>query len=87
MKAVPAYIEKYSKDPTVLLTEQHMSDALSSPDEDGVETAAEWKVRMARHEGVNPEKTALERVKFLEQVKPEWRSEKVRVRMYCHGRN
>ena len=77
LKVVPTYIEKYGQDPTLLITEQHMSDAASGP-EDESEPRDEWKLRMAEKYGiVDPQPATIEKMKFLEIIAPEWRSEKV----------
>lgn len=78
LKAVPTYIERYRHDPTLLITEQHMSDADSGP-EDENEQRAEWKLRMAEKYGIaDPQPVAIEKMKFLEVIAPEWRSDKER---------
>lgn len=74
--AVPAYIERYGVNPTILLDEKHMSDEASKPEDDSGETKEEWKIRMGGYLNISSS-TALAKIKFLEVIKPEWRSEEV----------
>lgn len=56
-----------------------MSDAVSGPEDESEESREDWKKRMAVEEGIDlPE--AIAKLKFLEVVKPEWRSEKASTR-------
>jgi hypothetical protein len=57
-----------------------MSDYASSPESDRGETQEEWKMRMGRRLGMNKQRMgvkAWERTKFLECIRPSWRSDKV----------
>jgi hypothetical protein len=57
-----------------------VSDYMSGPETDSEESMEEWKVRMGRKMGMDKRRMgarAWERTKFLERVKPNWRSRKV----------
>jgi hypothetical protein len=75
-KAVSTYIGLHDCDPSPLLIESHMSDDASGPDEEEGESREVWKRRMAQEKNFRPG-IDIEQLKFLETVKPEWRSEKV----------
>ena len=75
-KAIPKYIELYDWDPSQLLCESHMSDDVSGPKAEEEELRDDWKARMARERDLLPG-IEIMKFKFLETVKPEWRSEKV----------
>ena len=78
LKAVLEYIDKHGHDPSALLCEQHMLDAASGPEDDCNETREEWKTWMVGEKDIDlPE--AITKLKFLEVIKPEWRSNEVRV--------
>jgi hypothetical protein len=83
LKAVPAYIEKYGRDPSALLCEQHMSDAASGPEDNSNESRADWKTRMAAEKGIELQE-AIAKLKFLEVIKPEWQSVQVCVNTTCN---
>ena len=56
-----------------------MSDEVSCPDSDDEDDKEDWIEKMALLWGTNQRRANdLREVKFLEVVKPNWRSEKVR---------
>ncbi|KAF9468339.1 hypothetical protein BDZ94DRAFT_781360 [Collybia nuda] len=73
---VPAYVEEYGVDPTCLLDEKHMSDEASGPEDEDVETKEQWKSRMGSMMGISTP-AALMNVRFLETIKPNWRSDEL----------
>ena len=75
-KAIPKYIELHARDPSQLLCESHMSDDASGPEDEDEESRDDWKARMATERDLLPG-IEITKIKFLETVKPEWRSEKV----------
>ncbi|KII89949.1 hypothetical protein PLICRDRAFT_685554 [Plicaturopsis crispa FD-325 SS-3] len=79
LKAVPLYIAKHALDPSDMICEAHMSDEASDAyysDED----QASWKRRMAGGANMESEKMTdedLAKFKFLEVVRPRWRSDQL----------
>ncbi|TDL13707.1 hypothetical protein BD410DRAFT_903240 [Rickenella mellea] len=78
--AVPLYKQKYDIDPSDLLAHEHMSDEASGPED--AEDMGEWKKRMAcatfGAAGVEAmPKVQYDRLKFVEVVKPLWRSDEL----------
>jgi hypothetical protein len=80
MSAVDRFIAKHGWDPTDLILCDHLSDEASGPEDEGSESKAAWKARMARKLGmVVRDQEVLMRLKIWERIRPEWRSEKVRL--------
>ena len=72
------YRAKYNIDPTPLVQDHYMSDEALGP-EDG-ETVDDWQIRMANAsnmKGDRMKKHELKQHKFLEVIRPEWRSQEV----------
>jgi len=80
MSAIPQYIDVHKIDPTVCLCQDHMSDEASGPEDEAIESKDEWKMRMAVAYGMkDPTPGVISKMKFLEKIRPEWRSEQVRI--------
>lgn len=62
-------------DPSPFVIPDHMSDEASGP-KDEAETYDDWKSRMATAAGFAAE-TPISHLKFLEVIKPQWRSTQV----------
>jgi hypothetical protein len=78
MKAVPSYVELHGRDPTGLIFQEHMSDEASGPESKQEESQQQWKMRMAEALGMKePNVEAIAKLKFLEVIKPGWRSKEV----------
>jgi hypothetical protein len=78
-KAVPTYIELHGRNPEPLLYQEHMSDEASGPEDGRGESKDGWKLRMARVSGIDsPTAEMVVKLKFLEVIKPAWRSDEVR---------
>jgi hypothetical protein len=77
-----AYRERHGLDPLEVIDLEFVSDYASEPETDGEETFDDWKRRMGAELGMEEAKMgaqAWERTKFLEHVKPCWRSKKVSI--------
>jgi hypothetical protein len=80
MSAVDRFIAKHKWDPTDLILCNHLSNEASGPEDEEVESKAAWKGRMARKLGMTVRnQEVLMRLKIWERIRPEWRSEKVRL--------
>lgn len=63
---------------TSTLNEQHLSDEVSGPEDEAVESKDAWKVRMAIQHGVKDLSPAsLKKYQFLEVLQSPWRSNQV----------
>lgn len=81
LKVVDAYAAEFHIDPEVLkevINAEYLSDEVSGPEDESVETKEAWKVRMAAISGMSLEPNGLENLYFLEILKPGWRSDSVR---------
>jgi len=78
MTAIPAYIEEHNLDPTPCMCQEHMSDEASGPEDEELESRNDWKIRMAIAYGMKePTAVTVSKLKFLEKIRPSWRSERV----------
>lgn len=77
LNAAPTYLEEHGVNPKELISESHMSDDGSGP-EDSDEDKVVWKYRMAEQSGmVSLGEAQLQQLKFRENIQSEWRSEGV----------
>lgn len=61
-----------------------MSDELSGPEDESVESVANWKHRMATRAGYgDASPAAFAKLHFLEVLGADWRSEKVMIYQFC----
>lgn len=82
LTAVPRYVQLHNRDPTDLLCEEMMSDYASSPEDESVETVEDWKLRMAKEQGMDGTQMAAnnyEKMVFWERIHPGWRSDDVSI--------
>ncbi|KAF7973731.1 hypothetical protein HWV62_14298 [Athelia sp. TMB] len=80
LTAVDRYVELHQCDPTNLLCEEMMSDYASGPEDEDIEVAEDWKLRMAKEQGVDGRRMPannFEKMVFWERIHPEWRSEEL----------
>jgi hypothetical protein len=78
LSAIPEYIKTKDIDPTPCMCQEHMSDEASGPEDEGVESKEDWKMRMATAYGMkDPTPLTIGKLKFLEKIEPEWRSKRV----------
>ncbi len=78
---VPEFIDRHGWDPSDLLNGDWVSDYYSEP-EDASETKEDWKLRMARANGMDVDQmdaNQLAKLKFWERAHPAWRSKKVHI--------
>jgi hypothetical protein len=79
-KAAPAYQERHGLDPSQVIDLEFVSDYASGPETDAEETFEEWKARMGAELGMSERRMgtdAWQRTRFLEYIRPRWRSEEV----------
>ncbi|KAK7680819.1 hypothetical protein QCA50_016129 [Cerrena zonata] len=74
--AAKRYQELYDFDPTDLVAKEWLSDELSGPEHGSGETHEEWQTRVIQATSFKDEPAVREQIKFLEVVKPAWRSKK-----------
>lgn len=72
---IAVYVDRHGVDPTPFLCDDHMSDEASGPDSSSEEDIGSWQQRMADALDIHSED--LSTFKFLEVIRPEWRSEQV----------
>ena len=78
--AIPDYSALHGVDPGDLLAEEFMSDYLSGPEDEDIESVAAWKLRMVRVNGIDRDKmdpSTFSKLIFWEKVHPKWQSNKV----------
>jgi hypothetical protein len=63
-----------------LIHEQYLSDEVSGPEDEAVETRDAWKVRLAAAANLPLDPAAQKKMEMLELLVPAWRSEAVRCR-------
>ena len=88
MKVVDAYAAQFDIDPEILkeiINAEYLSDEVSGPEDESVETKEVWKVRMAAISDMSLEPNALEKLHFLEILQPGWRSDSVRYPFHSHS--
>jgi hypothetical protein len=80
--AAPVYKEHHGRDPLLVVSLDFVSDYASGPETDGEESFEDWKKRMGAELGMSEElmgAQAWEHTRFLEHIKPRWRSEQVSI--------
>jgi hypothetical protein len=80
MSAVDEYKARYGLDPKLVISLDFISDYALGPETDSGETFEEWKRRMGKELGMSERRMgvhAWERTRFLEHIRPRWRSDKV----------
>lgn len=88
LKVVDAYAAQFDIDPEILkeiINAEYLSDEVSGPEDESVETKEVWKVRMAAISDMSLEPNALEKLHFLEILQPGWRSDSVRFPFHSHS--
>ncbi|KAJ7830964.1 hypothetical protein B0H13DRAFT_2213170 [Mycena leptocephala] len=78
LKVVDAYAAQFDIDPEILkeiINAEYLSDEVSGPEDESVETKEVWKVRMAAISDMSLEPNALKKLHFLEILQPGWRSD------------